>query len=71
MLSYEFPASQVKMPGGKDRKMQSYFYRVDSRLLPPVIMAMGFGVFLLVLEGATKRGLLLLVIPGPILLPGS
>lgn len=59
------PASQVKMPGGKDRNMQSYYYRVDSRLVPPVIMAMGFGAFLLVLEGATKRGLLLFVILAP------
>ena len=45
--------------------MQSYFYRVGSRLLPPWIMAMGFGVFPLVLEGAAKRGLLLFVILAP------
>jgi hypothetical protein len=58
------PASQV-MPGGKDRTMQSSYYRVDSRLIPPVIMAMGFGAFLFVLEGATKRGLLLFVVLAP------
>jgi hypothetical protein len=58
------PAPQV-MPGGKDRKMQSYYYRADSRLVPPVIITMGLGAFLLVLEGATKRGLLLFLVLAP------
>jgi len=33
-------------------------YRVDSRMIPPIILAMVAGVLLLVLEGATERGFL-------------
>jgi hypothetical protein len=34
-------------------------------MVPPVVLAIGFGVFLLILEGATKRGFLLLVLLSP------
>jgi hypothetical protein len=53
------------MAGGKDRHMQPYVYRVDSRMIAPVVMAMGLGAVLLVLEAATKRGLLLFMILAP------
>ena len=45
--------------------MQSHIYRVDPRMIPPVVLAMGLGALLLVLEGATKKGLLLLVLLAP------
>lgn len=40
-------------------------YRVDSRMVLPVCLAMAAGVALLALEGATRRGLLLLVVLAP------
>jgi hypothetical protein len=39
--------------------MQNNIYRVDPRMIPPVIMSMFFGIFLIILEGATQRGFLL------------
>jgi len=42
--------------------MQTSLYRVDPRMIPPVVMAMGFGVFLLILEGMTEKGFLLAVL---------
>ena len=53
-----FPVSQVKIPRRKDNEMQQYVYRVDPRMIPPVVMTMGFGAFLIILEGATRRGFL-------------
>jgi hypothetical protein len=38
--------------------MQNYIYRVDPRMIPPIIMSMLFGIFLIILEGATQRGFL-------------
>jgi hypothetical protein len=45
--------------------MDSVRYRVDPRMVPPVVMAMVFGILLVILEGFTGRGLLLtaLLIP--------
>jgi hypothetical protein len=40
-------------------------YRVDSRLIPPVVLAMAFGVLLPYLEGLEKRGFLLLLLLAP------
>jgi hypothetical protein len=34
-------------------------------MIPPVVLAMGFGVFLLILEGTTPKGLLLLLLLSP------
>jgi hypothetical protein len=34
-------------------------YRADPQMIPPVVLAMGFGVLLLILEGATSKGYLL------------
>ncbi len=45
--------------------MDSKVYRVDSRMITPVVLAMGFGVFLLILEGATPKGLLLVLLLSP------
>jgi hypothetical protein len=42
--------------------MENRPYRVDPQMIPPVVLAMGFGAFLLVLEGATKKGFLLLAL---------
>lgn len=45
--------------------METRPYRVDPRMWPPVMLAIGFGAFLLFLEGATKRGFLLLFLLSP------
>lgn len=42
--------------------MEMSVYRVDPRMIPPVILAMLFAVGLMVLEGPTNRGFLLLVV---------
>ncbi len=51
--------------------MDGKIYRVDPRMIPPVALAMGFGVFLLILEGATPRGLLLLLLLSPFFYLGA
>ena len=45
--------------------MQNYIYRVDPRMIPPIIMSMLFGIFLIILEGATQRGFLSFVLLVP------
>lgn len=45
--------------------MQPAVYTVDSRMVPPVVLAMGFGIVLLAMEGVTQRGGLLLAILAP------
>lgn len=42
--------------------METSVYRVDPRMIPPVILAMGFGIGLIVLEGTTNRGFLLMLV---------
>ena len=42
--------------------MQTSEYRVDPRMIPPVILAMGLALLLLILEGTTNRGFLLLLV---------
>ena len=51
--------------------MDSQIYRVDPRMITPVALAMGFGAFLLVLEGPTSRGLLLLLLLSPFFYLGA
>ncbi|MGO9565937.1 MAG: hypothetical protein ACLP5H_00200 [Desulfomonilaceae bacterium] len=51
--------------------MDSKIYRVDPRMITPVALAMGFGAFLLVLEGPTPRGLLLLLLLSPFFYLGA
>ncbi len=51
--------------------MDNKIYRVDPRMIPPVALAMGFGIFLLVLEGATQKGLLLLLLLSPFFYLGA
>ncbi len=38
--------------------MQNNIYRVDHRMIPPIIITMSFGVFLIVLEGPSQKGFL-------------
>ncbi len=45
--------------------MQNYIYRVDPRMIPPIIMSMLFGIFLIILEGATQRGFLSFALLAP------
>ena len=45
--------------------MQQHIYRVDPRMVPPVIMSMSFGAFLIFMEGATQKGLLLFALLFP------
>jgi hypothetical protein len=42
--------------------METSVYRVDPRMIPPVVLAMGFALLLMVLEGPTSRGFLLLLV---------
>jgi len=42
--------------------MGTFLYRVDPRMIVPVIAAMVFGSFLVILEGLTQRGVLLILI---------
>ncbi len=46
-------------------------YRVDSKLVPPVALAMVAGVLLILLEGPTKRGFLLLLLLSPFFYLGA
>ncbi len=45
--------------------METSWYRVDSRMIPAVVIAMAAGVALLFIEGFTQRGLLLLLLLAP------
>lgn len=51
--------------------MEKYQYRVDPRMIPPVVLAMGFGALLFFLEGTTKRGFLLLLLLAPFFYLGA
>ena len=42
--------------------MHTSEYRVDPRMIPPVILSMGLAIALLYLEGTTNRGFLLLLV---------
>lgn len=46
-------------------------YRVDSKLIPPVALAMAAGGLLILLEGPTKRGFLLLLLLSPFFYLGA
>ncbi len=56
------PESQVKQAQEERKSMENKSYRADPQMIPPVILAMGFGVVLLFLEGATSKGFLLLAL---------
>jgi hypothetical protein len=49
----------------KDQAMETRPFRVDSRIVPPVALAVAFGCLLLVLEGPTRRGILLAALLAP------
>jgi hypothetical protein len=49
----------------KDEKMQTSVFRVDTRMIPPVVLAMGLGIALLVLEGPSQRTLFLALLLSP------
>jgi hypothetical protein len=42
--------------------METKSYRADPQMVPPVALAMGFGAFLIILEGTTHKGFLLLML---------
>ncbi len=46
-------------------------YRVDFRMIPPIILAMAAGLVLLILEGATDRGLLTACLLAPFFYLGA
>lgn len=46
-------------------------YRVDLKLIPPVALAMAAGALLVLLEGPTKRGFLLLLLLSPFFYLGA
>lgn len=45
--------------------METRPFRVDSRIILPVVLAVAFGCLLLVLEGPTRRGILLAALLAP------
>ncbi len=45
--------------------MHNSVYRVDPRMIPPIIMAMVFGILIIIMEGATRRGFLSLALLAP------
>lgn len=51
--------------------MQTTEFRVDPRMIPPVVMAMGFGAALIFMEGTSQRGILLIVILAPLFYLGA
>lgn len=51
--------------------MQPEVFRVDARMIPPVAMAIGFGAGLLLLEGTSQRGILLIIILAPFFYLGA
>jgi len=54
-----------------EEKMETQLFRVDPRMIPPVVMGTAFGVFLLILEGLTQRGFLLAVLLSPFFYLGA
>ena len=46
-------------------------YRVDFRMIPPIILAMVAGLLLLILEGATERGFLTACLLAPFFYLGA
>ncbi len=51
--------------------MEAYEYRVDPRMIPPVIVSMALGAWLVILEGSSERGLLILLILLPFFYIGA
>ena len=51
--------------------MEKDCFRVDPKMLVPVILAMGAGVILIFLEGATPKGFLLLIVLSPFFYLGA
>ena len=45
--------------------MQASFYRVDARMIPPVVVAMVCAVIMVIMEGTTGRGLIILLVLAP------
>ncbi len=51
--------------------MERYEYRVDPRIAPPVVISMGLGAWLVILEGSSERGLFMLLILLPFFYLGA
>ncbi|MGB6063668.1 MAG: PH domain-containing protein [Desulfomonilaceae bacterium] len=51
--------------------MDDKIYRVDPRMVTPVALAMALGAFLLIMEGTTRRGFLLLLLLSPFFYLGA
>jgi hypothetical protein len=51
--------------------METHPFRVDTRMIPPVVLAMAFGCILLALEGPTRRGILLAALLAPFFYLGA
>ena len=73
MLSYACRRnkSRFAIQGTKMPPMQPMQFRVDPKMIPPVVMAMGFGAALIFLEGTSRRGILLIVILAPLFYLGA
>lgn len=51
--------------------MQTMEFRVDPRMIPPVVMAMGFAAALIFMEGTSQRGIVLIIILAPLFYLGA
>jgi hypothetical protein len=51
--------------------MPSDLYRVDSRIIPPICLTLVSGAVLIILEGASKQGLLTLLVLAPFFYLGA
>lgn len=51
--------------------MENRAFRVDSRMIPPIVMAMIFGALLVAIEASTRRGILLAILLAPFFYLGA
>ncbi len=51
--------------------MERYEYRVDPRIAPPVVVSLALGAWLVILEGSSERGLLMILILLPFFYLGA
>jgi len=56
---------------GTGKNMETYEYRVDPRIAPAVVVSMALGSWLVILEGSSERGLLMLLILLPFFYLGA
>lgn len=51
--------------------METYEYRVDPRMVPPIVVSLAIGAWLVILEGSSERGLFMILILLPFFYLGT